>query len=223
MIEKEQSECSGEECAFKILEFYTQSDQNNSEGEEIKEDQKSNDAEQVDEIFEELKNEKDIKMSVFLDARSLYIPHVNSRRRYWMWTRDSGHEVAELVNVCWLEITGTVDTGCLRKITSYSAYLVFKLDPLSQCLETAVACVKYLNDKGNYGENRRCQVFLAKTRHSGDPGQFPDCRPDGWMEIKLGDFYVSSGNEGEVQMRLWNTEPDWKSGLIVRGIEVRPI
>ncbi|XP_031108866.1 putative late blight resistance protein homolog R1B-17 isoform X2 [Ipomoea triloba] len=222
MIEKEQRECCGEECAFNILEFYTQSDQNNSQGEEIKEDQKSNDAEQIDEIFDEQKNEKDIKMSVFLDARSLYIPHVNSRR-YWMWTRDSGHEVAELVNVCWLEITGTVDTGCLSKITCYSAYLVFKLDPLSERLETAVACVKYLNDKGNYGENRRCQVFLEKSKYSGDPGQFPDCRPDGWMEIKLGDFYVSSGNEGEVQMRLWNTEPDWKSGLIVRGIEVRPI
>lgn len=133
------------------------------------------------------------------------------------------HEIVELLDVHWLEIKGAVDARCLLKMTCYSAYLVFKLKPTTQCLDTALASVRYIKDKGSYSQNRRCQVFLAKTKSSGDPGQFPSSRPDGWMEIKLGDFYISSGNESALEMRLWNTENMYgKSGLIVRGIDVRP-
>ncbi|XP_031129018.1 putative F-box protein PP2-B12 [Ipomoea triloba] len=165
---------------------------------------------------------QDIRMSVFLEARSLYIPHENNPR-HWIWTWDSGHEVVELQNVCWLEIKGMVDTTCLLKMTCYSAYLVFKLKQSTQWIDTALTSVRYLKDKWSYCESRRCQVFLTKSKSSKDPGQFPNIRQDRWMEIKLGEFYVTSGNEGEVEMRLWNTENiHWKSGLIVWGIDVRP-
>ncbi|XP_019183858.1 PREDICTED: putative late blight resistance protein homolog R1A-10 [Ipomoea nil] len=213
MVEKEQRQLYGEEFAFEILEFHTQSD----------EDQDST-LTQVSlppcHSFAE-ENDVDIKMSVFLEARSLYIPHENNPR-YWSWTLDSGHEVAVLLDVCWLEIKGKLDTGRLHKITSYSAYLIFKLQPEAERLDVALTSVRYIKDKISYSENQRCQVFLAKKRFSEDPGRFPNRRHDGWMEIKLGDFYISSTNEGEVEMRLWNITQHWKSGLIVKGIEVRP-
>lgn len=133
------------------------------------------------------------------------------------------HEAAELLLVWWLEIIGAVDTKCLRRMSTHSAYLVFKLKSRTRGLETALASVKYLKEKkSNSDDNQHCQVFVAKRRSPGDSGQFPSSLFDGWMEIKLGEFYVSSGNEGEVEMRFWNTELSLKSGLIVKGIEVRP-
>nr|GMC61440.1 putative late blight resistance protein homolog R1B-17 [Ipomoea batatas] len=205
MIEEEQRENYGEGYGFQIVEFHTQS------GLSLP----------CSDIAEE--NDEDIKMSVFLEATSLYIPHVDNSE-YWSWTRDSGHKVAVLLGVCWLDIRGKLDTRRLHKITSYSVYLIFKFKWKPQRLDTAFTSVRYIKDKINCSENRRCQVFLAKRRSSKDPGQFPNRRHDGWKEIKLGDFYVSSRNEDdELEMRLWSTENvQWKSGLIVKGIEVRP-
>nr|GMC58650.1 putative late blight resistance protein homolog R1A-3 isoform X2 [Ipomoea batatas] len=209
MIEKEQREWKGE-LAFEIVEFHTQSD----------EDQKNRLP--LSHSFAEEENDEDKKMTVFLEARSLYIPHVDNSE-YWSWTPDSGHKVAVLLGVTWLEIKGKLDTRCLHKISSYSAYLIFKLEPHAFGLDTAFTAVGYIKDKRCCSENRRCQVFLAKRRSPEDFGRFPNHRHDGWMEIKLGDFYISSRNEGEVELRLWSTEiAQWKSGLIVKGIDVRP-
>nr|GME17843.1 putative late blight resistance protein homolog R1B-17 [Ipomoea batatas] len=117
----------------------------------------------------------------------------------------------------------TVGNMRLHKITSYSVYFIFKYQLEPQRLDTAFTSVRYIDYKKSYSENRRFQVFLTKRRSSEDPGRFPNRRHDGWMEIKLGDFYISSRNKGEVEMRLWITEyMDWKSGLTVKGIEVRP-
>ncbi|XP_019183863.1 PREDICTED: putative late blight resistance protein homolog R1B-17 [Ipomoea nil] len=211
MIEKEQRENYGEEYGFEILEFHTtQSD----------EDQDS--SLPLCHSFAE-ENDEDIKTSsVFFEARSLYIPHANNPE-HWIWTWDSGHEVCELLNVCWLEIKGMVDTKCLLKMTCYSAYLLFKLKERTQWVHTGLTSVRYLKDKGSYSESRRSQVFLTESKSFKDSGQFPNIRQDGWMEIKLGDFYVTSGNEGMVEIRFWNIENlHWKWGLIVRGIDVRP-
>nr|GME19227.1 putative late blight resistance protein homolog R1B-17 [Ipomoea batatas] len=209
-IAKEQRENYGE-YGFEIHEFHTQSEKD--------EDQKNTQVSlPLSHSFAE-ENTEDIKMSVFLKATSLHIPHADNSR-YWRWARYSGHKVAVLLGVCWLEIKGKLDTRHLHKITSYSAYLIFKLGSEPKRLDTAFTSVRYIKDKRSCSENRRCQVFLAKMRSSEDPGRFPNRRHDGWMEIKLGDFYISSSNEDEVEMRLWSTENvHWKSGLIVKGIE----
>nr|GMD42616.1 putative late blight resistance protein homolog R1B-17 [Ipomoea batatas] len=110
------------------------------------------------------------------------------------------YEVAELLQMSWFEIGFICDIRCLSKMTCYSAYLVFKL-VLGEFedVNTALTCVRYTKDKNLYGrlrgQNRNSQVFLAKTKSYGDCGQFPADRADGWMEIKIGDFYISSGNE----------------------------
>nr|GMD48710.1 putative late blight resistance protein homolog R1B-17 [Ipomoea batatas] len=183
--------------------------------------------------------------SLWFEARRLRIGWGDDTR-YWIWTRDSefGCEVAKLEKVSWFEIRLNFNVGCLTKMTCYSAYLVFKLESgLYRDVNTALAGVRYEKDKAIYGgyrlagvryekdiygwmlgENRHSQVFLAKTKSYGDCGRFPDNRSDGWMEIKLGNFYVSSGNEGEVELQLWHVSDQfWKSGFIVRGIEVRPL
>nr|GMD44088.1 putative late blight resistance protein homolog R1B-17 [Ipomoea batatas] len=183
--------------------------------------------------------------SLWFEARRLRIGWGDDTW-YWIWTRDSefGCEVAKLEKVSWFEIRLNFNVGCLSKMTFYSAYLVFKLESgRYRDVNTALAGVRYEKDKAIYGgyrlagvryekhiygwmlgENRHSQVFLAKTKSYGDCGRFPDNRSDGWMEIKLRNFYVSSGNEGEVELQLWHVSDQlWKSGLIVRGIEVRPL
>ncbi|GJM87259.1 hypothetical protein PR202_ga03196 [Eleusine coracana subsp. coracana] len=49
----------------------------------------------------------------------------------------------------------------------------------------------------------------------------PHGRIDGWMELKMGEFYNKDVDNGEVCIKLMETSGS-KTGLIVRGIEVRP-
>ncbi|XP_031126149.1 putative late blight resistance protein homolog R1A-3 [Ipomoea triloba] len=236
MIEEEQRECYGEEYGFQILEFHsTQSedlaekdeDEKNSHSadEEMEENEKSiNDAEgiegkqqEIDEAFEEQKYEEDLTrgivcvvQSLRIEARSLGISWVDDPR-YWTWTQNSGYEVAELLRVCWLDIRGTVDTRRLHKMTCYSAYLLYKTKPGHYGIGPARSSLRYVNDNNSNSEN---QVFLAGMRSYVDSN-------DEWLEIMLGEFNVRDGNEGVVEIRLWNTE-NWKSGLVIKAIEVRP-
>ncbi|XP_074585642.1 putative F-box protein PP2-B12 [Curcuma longa] len=58
--------------------------------------------------------------------------------QYWRWISlpDSRFpEVAELVNVCWLEIRGHVQCKLLTPKTTYAAYLIFKLADWSRGLD----------------------------------------------------------------------------------------
>lgn len=53
--------------------------------------------------------------------------------------------------------------------------------------------------------------------------QFPNEREDGWMEIKLGEFFTGEDDE-EVKMSLMEVKGyQLKGGLVIEGIEVRPI
>ncbi|XP_062003897.1 putative F-box protein PP2-B12 [Rosa rugosa] len=52
--------------------------------------------------------------------------------QYWRWTshpESRFQEVAELLDVCWLEIHGKLETRLLSQSTLYKAYLVFKFTP----------------------------------------------------------------------------------------------
>ncbi|MQM23277.1 hypothetical protein Taro_056341 [Colocasia esculenta] len=52
----------------------------------------------------------------------------------------------------------------------------------------------------------------------------PEAREDGWKELPMGDFFVEAGGDElvEVLLKGWQA-PHWKSGLIVQGIELRPM
>ncbi|KAF5199454.1 F-box protein pp2-b10 [Thalictrum thalictroides] len=143
---------------------------------------------------------------------------------YWTWQPhpDSRFaEVAELVDVCWLHIKGTIETRLLSPNTTYAAYIVVKFTDNAYGLERhpADVAVGFVGEGGNASGSRT--VHLNHKKASG--GQFPSERGDGWMEIELGEFYNDQGEDGEVQMTLTETKGGhWKSGLIVQGIELRP-
>ncbi|XP_048133515.1 F-box protein PP2-B10-like isoform X2 [Rhodamnia argentea] len=54
-------------------------------------------------------------------------------------------------------------------------------------------------------------------------GSYPKERRDGWSEIELGEFLTKDGEDGEVEMSVLETKGgNWKAGLVVEGIEIRP-
>ncbi|XP_068667164.1 F-box protein PP2-B10-like [Aristolochia californica] len=165
--------------------------------------------------------------------------------QYWRWvdsTKSRFSKVAELLMVCWLEITGRFDSRLLSPKTTYVAYLVMKIYPEGYGLDHAPAELSVkLGDQLSVHPGR---LKLPSIRRRRPPGplarlslwrnayfeencqadaRFPVERGDGWMELELGEFYNDDGKDGEVEFSLMEVKGgDWKRGLIVDGIEIRP-
>ncbi|XP_073262241.1 putative F-box protein PP2-B12 isoform X1 [Populus alba] len=191
------------------------------------------------------------KKCYMLSARDLTIVWGDTPT-YWKWNSDPSSrfgEVAELISVCWLEILGKINATMLSPATLYTAYLVFRptrglygLD--YQPVEVGVGLVGsergkrnvYLDSERGWRQqyhfvSRRIGLF-NRCRIVGMPaseparennGQYPNKREDGWLEIELGEFFCKEGEDGELEMSVQEVKGgDWKGGLIVEGIEIRP-
>jgi len=135
-------------------------------------------------------------------------------------------EVAKLVDVCWLEIRGVINTIVLSPNTQYAAYVVFKMIDawgfqnrpveLSVGVEGGQSSTKIVCLDPNVEEEGR--------QHNRAVGlQRPSVRSDGWLEIEMGEFFSSGIENEEVQMNLLEIKAgNWKSGLFLEGIEIRP-
>ncbi|XP_055822030.1 protein PHLOEM PROTEIN 2-LIKE A5-like [Solanum dulcamara] len=143
---------------------------------------------------------------------------------YWEWIShpDSRFsEVAKLKRVCWLDIRGKIETRRLSKRTKYVAYLVFKLENKFHGLETVNAVVRFVDSMSVKEAERRASVVHFSGQ--GPRETLPFKRGDGWMELKMGDFFNDAGEDGDVDARLMETEHlEAKGGLIVQVVEFRP-
>ncbi|KAG5532816.1 hypothetical protein RHGRI_027190 [Rhododendron griersonianum] len=178
---------------------------------------------------------------------------------YWRWIsipESRFSEVAELINVCWLEIRGKINTSMLSPNTTYAAFFVFKSTAGAYGFEYQPAEVAvgvsgsesetqsvYLDPEG--GQRLQYQIVPRNPvfRRSFSIGnrwrqrttsvlngdscdrKYPKARGDGWMEIEMGEYFNKGGGgeDEELEMSVMEVERgDWKSGLIVQGIEIRP-
>ncbi|XP_059628702.1 putative F-box protein PP2-B12 [Cornus florida] len=147
---------------------------------------------------------------------------------YWTWIslpESRFTEVAELVDVCWLEIRGKISTQMLSPDTTYAAYLVFKWATRAIGFENQ-AGESWVRLSGGEGEKRSFYLDprglpRRRTRRT-CTDQYPKERGDRWLEIELGEYLNKSGEDGELEIHLQNLTSHWKSGLIVQGIEIRP-
>ncbi|KAI7732031.1 hypothetical protein M8C21_009692 [Ambrosia artemisiifolia] len=161
-----------------------------------------------------------------LGARNLSITWGHDAT-YWKW----GHvpesrfaEVGILRLVWWLDINGKIASGMLSEKTTYVAYLIFRITSNSWGLSAPGKAIVSLGGEINETSNVYLQQPLTGRRprprtqaHARAP------RKEGWMEIKLGEFYCHDGEEGEVEMVFWEHDcRKSKGGLIVEGIELRP-
>lgn len=164
--------------------------------------------------------------------------------------------MAELLDVCWLDIRGTMPTRLLSLNTNYAAYLVFKTTENSYGLETvAKASVSFAAATGTSSGGARTgdlvepegdSVYLKTPTYIHDlrygwrrpgmrprrarrprpeheiDGRVPRQRNDGWQEVLLGEF-VNDEGDGDVEIKVSETKIlNWKRGLILEGIELRP-
>ncbi|XP_028770093.1 F-box protein At2g02240-like [Neltuma alba] len=110
-----------------------------------------------------------------------------STPEYWWWPsvpESRFQEVAELLDVCWLEIRGRINTRMLSPSTLYTAYLVFKLTANAKGFKNKPVEVS-VGIAGNDNDAQRQIVFLDPQEAQGENlnGQYPNERADGWLEI----------------------------------------
>ncbi|TMW86986.1 hypothetical protein EJD97_020610 [Solanum chilense] len=165
------------------------------------------------------------KKCYFLGARALNISWGDTLEPWnWIFVPESRFpEVAWLELVWWFQILGTIRAGILSPLTSYTAYLVYKLE-----------------GDYSYGFDARnvevsvgfCGVKSANVRFASlnpdhpsnmelDHKPVPKRRDDGWFELELGNF--STENEDDcIELRVEDPDCNPKGGLIVEGFEIRP-
>ncbi|EOY05346.1 F-box family protein [Theobroma cacao] len=160
------------------------------------------------------------KKCYMLGARELSIIWGDTHT-YWRWlSRPESRfsEVAELKVVCWLDIKGKIDTKTLSTKTTYAAYLVYKFATFRHGFKRSPVNmqVKFEEEEGGVTSI----VFLDPPFATREQSQH---RENGWMEIKMGEFYNEQGDDGTVVCSLWEVDNfTSKHGLIIEGIELRP-
>ncbi|XP_062084874.1 F-box protein PP2-B15-like [Humulus lupulus] len=179
------------------------------------------------------------KKTYLLSARELFITW-GDEPMYWSWKHAQESrfaEVVELRTISWLEIHGKIRTQMLSRNTTYSAYLVMNISNRAYGLETApfeisvevgsrqvsygTVCVSGY-DKKKQQNDQNCKQTLKTTPFVEEKNVISE-RNDGWMEIKLGEFFTGGENDEEVKMSLTETKGyHLKAGLVIEGIEVRP-
>ncbi|KAL8491237.1 hypothetical protein ACS0TY_023039 [Phlomoides rotata] len=136
-----------------------------------------------------------------------YKPHAKSRFP----------EVAYLISIGWIHIQGKIKAQMLSKNTTYAACLVFWLERMDG-LKSSQTVIRFLNDQLEPNMSKNKQFEWRET------GKMAKMRGDGWLEIEMGKFYSGCGDDGEVEVWLTEINNTYdKSGLIVEGIEFRPV
>lgn len=46
---------------------------------------------------------------------------------------------------------------------------------------------------------------------------------DNWFEVELGEFFNGTGEDGEFEISIMEIAGHYKCGLIVQGIDIRPV
>ena len=130
--------------------------------------------------------------------------------------------------VSWLEIRGKIRTGIVTANTWYAVYLIMKISHREYGLDRVACEVSVaVGEKVQSGRVYLCEKDEKKGKKERVLNMEEEVvgvatkREDGWMEIKVGEFF-SGEKEEEVTMSLMEVSYPLKGGLIVEGIEVRP-
>ncbi|KAI3796879.1 hypothetical protein L1987_39565 [Smallanthus sonchifolius] len=189
------------------------------------------------------------KKCYMLAAKQFSIALVDSPS-CWKWTSiaDSRFkEVAELISVCSLEMSGTVNTSILSPTTTYVAHLVFMTTATTygfdyQPVEVYIGDnsktrMVYLDpqaqNRRGLRPRRRIGIFggrafgnynvVPSPSPSPSADNCPKHREDGWFEVEIGEYFNKGGDEEELEISVMEVKGgNWKRGLIIQGIEIRP-
>nr|C0HJV2.1 RecName: Full=Lectin; AltName: Full=Agglutinin; Short=LAA [Luffa acutangula] len=144
-----------------------------------------------------------------LYARDLLITW-SQDKRYWRWNPFQEHgntlEVAELIDVCWLNIVGNIETSVLSPGISYEAAFEVMLTNSASGWRIPVDVKLKMPD----GSEQESQVNLQD-------------KPRGvWFFISVGHFKISVGETiGNIEFSIVQHQ-EAKRGLLVKGLVIQP-
>ncbi|KAL6269210.1 hypothetical protein ACE6H2_026121 [Prunus campanulata] len=150
----------------------------------------------------------DSKIVGVVNARGLNITRSDDRR-YWRWVKETetSDDVAELLNVCWLQVSGKFENPKLSQGTQYEVVLVAKMKTRAYGWDAPVNFKLTHADTTNHGTINLEDMFKDSK--------------DQWKDIKLGEFHASA-NQGNIEFWLYKFGGKWKSGLVIKSVAVRP-
>ena len=116
-------------------------------------------------------------------------------------------DVAELLNVCWLEVHGKLEASMLSPGVLYEFVFVVMLKDPAYGWEVPVNLRLTLPDG-------------SKQEHKENLMEKPRGR---WIEIVIGEFMALQDKPGEIECSLFEYEGGkWKKGLLIKGVAIRP-
>ncbi|XP_056174009.1 protein PHLOEM PROTEIN 2-LIKE A1-like isoform X1 [Syzygium oleosum] len=131
----------------------------------------------------------------------------------WKWVTEKDApsdgvlvEMAELLKVRWLDVRGKFDLSNLSPATTYEAVFVIKLKSSGYGWEVPVNFGVTLPD----GTKKEHKVNLKEKPK------------DQWIEIKAGEVSTSEYKEGQMEVFMYEHSDHWKSGLVLKGVLIRP-
>ncbi|KAI8016443.1 Protein PHLOEM PROTEIN 2-LIKE A1 [Camellia lanceoleosa] len=160
-------------------------------------------------------DEKTNKNCFMLFARKLNICWID-HSEYWKWkwikeeTSGEEIEVAELREVCWLDIRGKFDRT---------------IDLSPGAMYEIVFVVRMIDDDVYYTHISNCTVTLVMIlpRSRTQRNESLEGKPvEEWFEILVGEFIMSPENVGSVEFSMEEHGTNWKRGLIVKCAIIRP-
>jgi len=166
------------------------------------------------------------KIRCMLGSRALSIEWAVDTPHYWSWEaipESRFPECAVLNQVSWVNIHGSISTTLLSRGTTYGAYFVFKMDAnITGYYKPVLMSVSVISEDGSPIVN---YVVETKSVNFRAPGELFIARDDGWMEIEMGRYQVGvNGESVQMVMTVWEHQCEyWKNGLVVDGIEIRPL
>lgn len=111
-----------------------------------------------------------------------------------------------MVKVMWLDVRGKFNTLNLERNTMYRVSFIVKLRRDTDMKDLPLTLRLVLPD-GTHCEN---QQSVGKVEQ--------------WVELAAGEFSTSvSSIDGDLDFCLEEIAPSWKSGLVVKCVEVNPV
>ncbi|KAL2322589.1 hypothetical protein Fmac_026968 [Flemingia macrophylla] len=146
-----------------------------------------------------------------LYARALTITWAVDTPQYWTWVQKkeegSGSmiELAELKNVCWFDVEGKFDAGKLSRGVRYQVSFNVMLKDWADGWDIPINVGLRIGEHKQ--EHRESLLQLSK---------------ESWTDIIVGDFVSSEKHVGEMRIWMYQHSGYWKSGLLVKGIFIKP-
>lgn len=120
---------------------------------------------------------------------------------------DDNIEVVKLKSVCWLDVRGKLKMSDLTAGITYKIVYVVKLTESSSGWELPMNL--RLSVPGKNVQERQVS-FLNQPK-----GQ--------WTELNMGNVFAEGGETGEINFDIYEHGGHWKTGLIIKGVIIRPV